>query len=316
MKHFLITIDTEGDNLWKWKAGQEITTENVRYLARFQELCSRYGFKPVWLSNWEMINDPLFVDFINKNVEKGSCELGMHLHAWNNPPFYELPGSEQSGAPYLIEYPKEIMEAKIAAITEKMKEQFGYVPVSHRAGRWAMNDTYFELLYKYGYRIDCSYTPGISWRDSLGQTPDFAGPDYRKVSREVHERKGIVEVPVTVEHTHRMFLDKNRSWKANVKTVLFGLAGQDIWLRPGRDNMKDMLWMIEKNRTGDSDYLMFMLHSSELMPGGSPTFRREEDVEVLYSRLQVLFDLIQTSYKGCTLEEYVRTGKNAEEIRR
>ena len=199
------------------------------------------------------------------------------------------------------------MEAKIAAITEKMKEQFGYVPVSHRAGRWAMNDTYFELLYQYGYRIDCSYTPGISWRDSLGQTPGFAGPDYRKASRDIQKYKGIVEVPVTVEYTHRMFLDKNKSWKSNVKTALFGMAGQNIWLRPSRDNMKDMLWMIEKNRNGNGDYLMFMLHSSELMPGGSPTFKDAEAVEVLYGKLQVLFDVIKDSYEGCTLEEYVKS---------
>lgn len=307
MKHFIITIDTEGDNLWKWKPGQEVTTKNVQYLKRFQELCAQYGFKPVWLSNWEMISDPLFVEFINRNVEAGNCELGMHLHAWNNPPFYELPRDGHSGAPYLIEYPREIMEAKIAAITEKMKEQFGYVPVSHRAGRWAMNDIYFELLYQYGYRIDCSYTPGISWRDSLGQTPGFAGPDYRKASRGIQKYKGIVEVPVTVEYTHRMFLDKNKSWKSNVKTALFGMAGQNIWLRPGRDNMKDMLWMIEKNRNGDGDYLMFMLHSSELMPGGSPTFKDAEAVEVLYGKLQVLFDVIKDSYEGCTLEEYVKS---------
>lgn len=307
MKHFIITIDTEGDNLWKWKPGQEVTTKNVQYLKRFQELCAQYGFKPVWLSNWEMISDPLFVEFINRNAEAGNCELGMHLHAWNNPPFYELPRGEHYGAPYLIEYPREIMEAKIAAITEKMKEQFGYVPVSHRAGRWAMNDTYFELLYQYGYRIDCSYTPGISWRDSLGQTPGFAGPDYRKASRDIQKYKGIVEVPVTVEYTHRMFLDKNKSWKSNIKTALFGMAGQNIWLRPGRDNMKDMLWMIEKNRNGDGDYLMFMLHSSELMPGGSPTFKDAEAVEVLYGKLQVLFDVIKDSYEGCTLEEYVKS---------
>ena len=316
MKYFIITIDTEGDNLWRWKPGQEITTKNVRYLARFQELCSRYGFKPVWLSNWEMINDSSFVEFINKNVEMDSCELGMHLHAWNNPPFYELPRGEHSGAPYLIEYPREIMEAKLTAITEKMKEQFGYVPVTHRAGRWAMNQTYFELLYQYGYRIDCSYTPGISWRDSMGQTPDYAGPDYRDVSKKVQKIHGITEVPVTVERTHRMFLDCNKSWKSNVKTVLFGMAGQNIWLRPGRDNLKDMLWLIEKNRRGDGDYLMFMLHSSELMPGGSPTFRTGEEIEALYNKLQVLFDAIQTSYQGCTLKEYVRNHNTEEENRR
>lgn len=45
-KYFIITIDTEGDNLWEWKEGTPIGTENVKYLSRFQELCSQYRFKP------------------------------------------------------------------------------------------------------------------------------------------------------------------------------------------------------------------------------------------------------------------------------
>ena len=96
MKYFIITIDTEGDNLWRWKPGQEITTKNVRYLARFQELCSRYGFKPVWLSNWEMINDSSFVEFINKNVEMDwecICMPGIIL------PFMNFHGESIPGHP-------------------------------------------------------------------------------------------------------------------------------------------------------------------------------------------------------------------------
>lgn len=34
---FLITIDTEGDNLWQ--NHDRITTENTRFLPRFQALC-------------------------------------------------------------------------------------------------------------------------------------------------------------------------------------------------------------------------------------------------------------------------------------
>ncbi|MDR8263551.1 deacetylase, partial [Acinetobacter baumannii] len=48
---FLITIDTEGDNLWQ--KHDSITTENARYLPRFQQLCEKYGFKPVYLTNYE-----------------------------------------------------------------------------------------------------------------------------------------------------------------------------------------------------------------------------------------------------------------------
>ena len=40
MKYFIITIDTEGDDQWNWKYGSKITTENVKYLPRFQKLCN------------------------------------------------------------------------------------------------------------------------------------------------------------------------------------------------------------------------------------------------------------------------------------
>ena len=49
---FIITLDTEGDNLWE--SGPVITTQNTRFLPRFQALCEKYSFKPVWLTNYEM----------------------------------------------------------------------------------------------------------------------------------------------------------------------------------------------------------------------------------------------------------------------
>lgn len=306
MRHFVITIDTEGDNLWHWKPGDEITTRNVQYLDRFQKLCNEFGFKPVWLSNWEMINDSAFVQFINQGLEQGQCELGMHLHAWNNPPYYELKRTEKSGAPYLIEYPDEIMEQKIATITDRFKEQFGFVPLSHRAGRWAMDDRYFKLLYQYGYRIDCSYTPGISWTDSVGQTPGYVGSDYRKVPRGLQQIHGITEVPVTTSFTHHMFVDRQKSLKSNLKSIVFGMQGQSIWLRPNRENRKELSWMIDQSLKREEDYLMFMLHSSELMPGGSPTFRNEEEIAGLYQTLHNMFCRLQGHYVGCTLQEYVQ----------
>lgn len=69
-KKFIVTIDTEGDNLWNWKEGEEITTKNVYYLDRFQNLCNQYGFKPVYLSNWEMVQNDDFVCWIRDALGK------------------------------------------------------------------------------------------------------------------------------------------------------------------------------------------------------------------------------------------------------
>ena len=48
----------------------------------------------------------------------------------------------------------------------------------------------------------------------------------------------------------------------------------------------------------------FMLHSSELMAGGSPTFRTRRDVEAPYDDLEVLFGKAAERFRGRTLSEF------------
>lgn len=304
MKYFIITVDTEGDNLWKWKEGEPITTRNVYWLDRFQRLCDQYNFKPVWLSNWEMLQNDDFVTFIKEGIASHTCELGMHLHAWNTPPLFTLSKGRNSGAPYLIEYPPEVMEEKVRSITDLIRQKFGFTPVSHRAGRWAMNDTYFRLLQKYGYKIDCSYTPGISWKSSNGQTAGFGGSDYMNVSHAPQMIRKVLEVPVTVKKTHRVFIPEKKTFRNTLATMYHALKGKNVWLRPNGNNLDEMLWLIDESVKTGSDYLMFMIHSSELMPGGSPTFPDKDSIATLYRHLKMIFDRIAKDYIGCTLEEY------------
>ena len=54
----------------------------------------------------------------------------------------------------------------------------------------------------------------------------------------------------------------------------------------------------------DDDYIMFMLHSSELMPGGRPTFPTKESIEKLYDLIRNVFQEASLYYKGKTLKEY------------
>lgn len=306
MKKFIITIDTEGDNLWNWKYGEPITTENVRFLTRFQNLCDEFGFKPVWLTNYEMITDPTYAEFIVKVEQEKRGELGMHLHAWNTPPKYSL-NNAQSGAPYLIEYPVEIMEEKIATMTEKIKA-VGVRPVSHRAGRWAMNDRYFRLLIKYGYRVDCSVTPHINWESSAGATPNAKGVDYSGFPESPYWIESgndkILEVPVTVRKTHRLMFKDKLNLAEFFKAFYRAVKSNFLWLRPNGNNYNNMIKLVDIIRNSNADYIMFMLHSSELMPGGSPTFQTKESIECLYSSIFNLFKYCSKYFGGFTLREY------------
>ena len=309
MKKFLITIDTEGDNLWEWKNGEKIYTENTLYLKRFQKLCNKYGFKPVWLTNYEMLMDERYVSFIKEVIGNKQGELGMHLHAWNTPPYFELP-QDQLGAPYLIEYPYKIMEEKMQTMTDLIVKITGEMPCSHRAGRWTTNQQYFNLLTKFGYQIDCSVTPGINWNTSVGQTKNSVGSNYKKnpsspywITDSTSSDK-VLEVPVTTRKVHHFFKPKEKTMKKYLGSFYRMIKGEVLWLRPNGNNLDKMLYLIDISKKDKNDYVMFMLHSSELMPGGSPTFTTKEQIDKLYHDIECVFKESSNYYEGVTLKEY------------
>ena len=68
-----------------------------------------------------------------------------------------------------------------------------------------------------------------------------------------------------------------------------------------------MRTLIRYYANSEFDYVMFMLHSSELMPGGSPTFQTEGGIEILYEHLKIIFSEISQYYEGIGLESYAKS---------
>ena len=313
MKDFIITIDTEGDNLWNYRLGETITTKNAYFIPRFQTLCERYNFKPVYLVNYEMAQDEYFTEFAKNTLLKDNCEIGIHLHAWNSPPYYELKqGGNTYGLPYLIEYPKNIMEDKFNFLYELLKTKFNTDIISHRSGRWAMNQDYFNILINHEIKVDCSVTPHVSWENTRGLTSGSKGTNYTKSSEEpfiIKYSSGeqtLLEIPVTIRKFRHFAINipKLLHPKYFMSTIVNIINGKPIWLRPKGNNLSDMLALINTIQKSESPYLMFMLHSSELMPGGSPTFKTPESIEKLYNHLETIFDVIANNFQGITLKDY------------
>lgn len=304
-KKFLITIDTEGDNIWQWKYGDPISTENSKYLQRFQFLAEKYNFKPVYLTDYEMAMDNHFQKMALRALSNKTCEIGMHLHAVNNPPFYNLDVAYPTNFPYLIEYPNEIMEKKIDELSSILESRFDDSVISHRAGRWALNESYISLLTSKGYKVDCSVTPGIDWRGYKGCSLNSMGSDYSDYpSRSFYLNDDLLELPVTIRKLHKSFANCN-SFYNTARYLKHTICGQKIWLRPNGNNLKEILYLLEKEKYEDSDYLMFMLHSSELMPGGCPWIKTNEDVEALYKSITEIFESASSFCVGMTIKEYI-----------
>ncbi len=302
MKSFLITIDTEADNQWDFD--HEISTECAKFLPRFQELCEKFGFKPTWLTNYEMANDDFFCHYMKEKLDDGLCEIGMHLHAWNTPPDYALKKTLRE-RDYLIEYPVEVMDAKIATMTDLIERNFGSRPVSHRSGRWTTNQEYFKILKKYGYKVDCSVTPHVDWTNCVGVT-GIAGSNYLKCpEKPYYIYEDILEVPMTIRRKHMFVWERPYSLYTLCREMKRFVFGRNQWLRPDGSLLEKPLMKLVDIVSAENQYLMFMIHSSELMPAGSPNFKTAESIERLYEIIEAVFrKATLLGYKGKTLKEY------------
>ena len=298
--YFIITVDTEGDNLWKYNTGETITTENARYINRFQTLCNLYGFKPVYLTNYEMAMDDGWVRESKTWEREGRCEIGLHIHAWNSPPKYELP-CIYGGNPFMTEYPYEVIKQKTSYMVQLLSERYETQITSHRSGRWALNEEYLIALAENGIQIDCSVTPGLYLSDIKGYS-NISCNNYRKAQHCPYMiTSKILEVPMTTRHSHTFL---HGSLKHRLKTII---QGTDLWLRPIQsiDEMKFLAHCIETE--DECDYLEFMIHSSELMPGCSPYFKDANAIEMLYMKMNDFFSWIsKIGYRSATLKEYAK----------
>lgn len=306
IKKFIITVDTEGDNAWKLNyngdSTENVTVKNGDYIIPFQELCEKYNFIPTYLTDFEMCQSGSFVEMAKDKLKLQKLEIGMHMHAWSTPPFYDLPVNTNGNKPYVGEYPVKIIEQKVDYLTKTIEDTFGVKAVSHRGGRWYVDSRYLRILKKHGYIVDCTVCPRVDWRTNRGLFEDTKGIDYRKFPSEEYEmdlksldrpgKSGFYQVPVTIDY------------KQSSRLIPISKKNK-IWLRPNGNNLNEMLFLVDR-KAKSSNYIEFMLHSSELMPGGSKIFRTNVSIRKLYHDLNILFEAVSKNFEGVSLENYVK----------
>lgn len=298
---FIITVDVEGDDLVS--RPRAIGTHNARFLPRLQDLCQEYGFKATYLVNYEMACSPDLVAFGRDLLGAGSGEIGIHLHAWNSPPLHQITPNDSLHYPYLYEFPEPIMRQKIHFLTDLLEDTFGTKMTSHRAGRWGFDPRYARLLLERGFKVDSSVTPHVSWANAMGDPRQSGGPDYRRFPPEPYfidpqdiSRSGdsdLLEVPVTTEKVVLQEPDTPQTGEAAIVR----------WLRPSGRNGRVLRSLIERVLAESRTCAVLMIHSSDLMPGGS-IVPDAQTVESLYLDMEALFQIVHGRMVGMTLTDF------------
>lgn len=328
----VITIDTEEDNQWK-QSNATPTTENIKCIPRFQELCDRYGLKPTYLCTYGVVKSEEFDNILRGYHGEGIAEIGAHLHPWATPPFEGHYQNDLYERPHPSELPLEVFRKKLEALTDLMVSKGGLKPRSYRAGRWGFCASHIQVLLDLGYQVDCSVTPFVSWQHHMGK--DEGGPDFRSApvepyfldSEDVCARgvSGLMEVPVTILYTtpvmrsskylQRQFSKYRRTLACRILGRVFNLDPK--WFRPYPDMTTKALENVYYGALKQGlPVVEMMFHSSELMAGGSPYNPTPDSIENLYAKLESVFDTLSTNnVQSVTLQEFVDEYSQSQALR-
>ena len=305
---FIVTIDTEADR--QWDHGVPLSCDNVAYWPPFQRLCDAHGVVPTYLVTSEIAEDRLAARLLGEWVRSERAEVGAHLHPWTTAPYRDATGMRFNDAVHLFpnELPEDLLRAKLERLTAQIEASVGVRPVSYRAGRFGMNGAGARALADLGYIVDTSVTPSISWRTVNAGAGHAGGPDFRRHSSAPFliagsGDPGVLELPVTVMVTDRWArrypsltkLVFSRPVRLTRRILRGGRAvPQAMWLRPFPSMRAEDLRSVW--RVAEAEGLpsaVMMLHSSELMPGGSPYRPTRRSITGLLATLDEFFRFVR-----------------------
>ena len=137
----------------------------------------------------------------------------------------------------------------------------------------------------------------------MGDPKGSGGPDFSRFPENAYfvdpkdiSKTGnspLLEVPVTV--TDPCYSSTCRVVRKTLSHVPMGnkvsnrLFPSLSWLYPKGHNHRMLPRLLDKVIHEKRDFAEFMIHSSELMPGGSPNFPTSHSIEVLYDVLDPQF---------------------------
>ena len=319
---YAVTVDTEEE--WDWADGfptGEPSVENIHRLPAFQQVCDQYNAAVTYYCNYAVVADPTSRAIIQELAQKPNVEIGLHIHPWNTPP---MRGSQQvtPRESFLHNLPWRLCKAKIDATLEAFDDA-GLRPTSFRGGRYSTSPRIQDYLRDHGILVDASVLPYTTWSDD--GAPDFRHRNLTPIRHEPRspDDAALWELPLTFGYSRRPFA----LWERMIRGIensplrhlrLIGLMDQLAILRKEWLNLEnpmghDIPGFLQTLARIRPPFICFTLHSSSLMPGGSPYTRSIADADrILESTALALRAVAQ--YPGFSPATVTQTALHLETI--
>ncbi|WP_022683221.1 polysaccharide deacetylase family protein [Sphingobium bisphenolivorans] len=301
---FMLFVDTEEE--FDWGAPFSRTAHGVTALngmARGQSYFAAAGVKPVYVTDYPVIESDAAADLMGRWLADGAADIGAHLHPWVNPPHVEQVSAENSYVGFL---PEAVEREKLEALSQRIAARFGRRPIAYRAGRYGVGPNSARLLEQAGFRLDSSVRGRFDYSRQHGpdftgvpQHPYWAGPD-----------RTLIELPLSTAFIGLLRRGGERLYRRTqgMGPVAGALARAGMLSRvpltpegvPARDVIAAIDALIEEGVR----VLNFSFHSPTLEPGHTPYVRDEADRAAFYRWWDIVLDhLARRQIQAASLDQ-------------
>lgn len=304
----VISVDVEEEGLFSGSyARQGACVGNVRLLRRLAPLSRELELPLTLLCAHSVFADADACDTLEYMRDHAHAEIGAHLHHWNTPPL-PLESSPPSRPPERTHtLPRELLRDRLRTLLAAGRDFQGAPLTSFRMGRWDLKAAVRPLLAEEGILVDSSICPlRVFWgrKDVEEKGADhFLAPADPYWPADADGCSPLLEAPITqVPASVRL----SRLWHAAFKSCrcvdnwrFFGaFSPNPVW---HGDWVMRMAARLHFSRGGR--VLQLFLHSSELLPGGSPNVPDQAAADRLLARIGRFLRWLRRVYsvEGATL---------------
>jgi hypothetical protein len=303
---FMLFVDTEEE--FDWGAPFSRTAHSVTALKGLEEghaFFAASGIKPVYVTDYPMLEDESVVAMLARWMADGSADIGAHLHPWVNPPFVEEVSNANSYAGFL---PEDVERAKLQVLRDRIHLAFGQEPIAYRAGRYGAGPNTARLLEEMGFRLDSSVRSRFDYSADSG--PDFYGmpldPFWAGPNR------SLIELPLSTAFTGLLRgSGQSLYWAAHAMGPMRAALARArllsrVPLTPEGVPARDAVDAIDALLESGSRVLNFSFHSPTLEPGHTPYVRDAADLSAFYHWWDVVLDhLDRRGVRPATLARFL-----------
>lgn len=291
----VVTIDTEEDN-WTRYSATDNPVENIEELIPLQKIFDRYGVRPTYLISYPVATSTRAVDVLKRFLDLGKCEIGMHCHPWNTPPFDPAAPIKEFET-MLCNLDPRIQSEKLAVLHSSIRHGFGAAPMSFRAGRWGLGPATVAALHALRLLVDSSVTPYISWKA-------YQGPDYSDFSPELFwlragnasENDQLLEIPASVGflqsnyatcHKVSTFTSHAMLRRLHLPGILqrLGVVNK-VWLSPEYTDAVSMITLARCLYKNGYPLLNLTFHSTSLRIAAGPFVKNVQQKQEFIMRIE------------------------------